>query len=134
MAGKRRRRNWSDEEKCMICAQTKLPGISVSQVARRYDVNANLVFIWLRDPRFQAEAEEQDSGCFLPVEVDTTPVQLLCKPGNAAVSDIPASAGSDGTPLSATRIDISLSDGRRILVEGVTSLPAVLGLVEGLAS
>ena len=40
--------------------------MSVSQVARRYDVNANLVFKWLRDPRF-ARGEE---GCpFLPVEV-----------------------------------------------------------------
>jgi len=33
-------------------AQTRVPGVSVSQVARRYDVNANMVFKWLRDPRF----------------------------------------------------------------------------------
>lgn len=58
MGKKRRRRNWSDEEKRMICAQTKMPGVSVSQVARRYDVNANLVFIWLRDERYQAEPED----------------------------------------------------------------------------
>ncbi|XAT62695.1 oxidoreductase [Rhodobacteraceae bacterium Araon29] len=35
-------------------------------------------------------------------------------------------------PLSAHRVDITLSDGRRILVEGVTALPAVFSLVEGL--
>ncbi|XAT62608.1 oxidoreductase [Rhodobacteraceae bacterium Araon29] len=34
--------------------------------------------------------------------------------------------------LSAHRVDITLSDGRRILVEGATALPAVLALVEGL--
>ncbi len=28
----------------MICAQTRAPGVSVSQIARRYDVNANPVF------------------------------------------------------------------------------------------
>ena len=36
----------------MICVQARLPGVSVSQVARRYDVNANLVFSWLKDARF----------------------------------------------------------------------------------
>ena len=36
------------------------------------------------------------------------------------------------TPLSTTRVDITLSDGRRVLVEGPTALTAVLGLVQGL--
>ncbi len=47
MARRIRRRNWSDDEKRMICAQTRVRGVSVSQVARRYDVNANQVFNWL---------------------------------------------------------------------------------------
>ncbi|XAT62638.1 oxidoreductase [Rhodobacteraceae bacterium Araon29] len=34
--------------------------------------------------------------------------------------------------LSAQRVDITLSDGRRILVEGATGLSAVVALVEGL--
>lgn len=32
----------------------------------------------------------------------------------------------------ASRVDITLSDGRRVLVEGPSALPAVLGLVKGL--
>ena len=52
----------------MICGQTRVPGVSVSQVARRYDVNANLVFAWLRDPRF-ADAGAADVARFLPVEI-----------------------------------------------------------------
>ena len=55
MAKRRKRRVWSDDEKRMICAQTRVPGISVSQVARRYDVNANQVFSWLKDPRFSSD-------------------------------------------------------------------------------
>ena len=55
MAKRRKRRKWSDDEKRMICAQTRLPGISVAQVARRYDVNANQVFNWLKDPKFAAK-------------------------------------------------------------------------------
>ena len=50
-----KRRIWSDDEKRMICRQARLPEVSVSQVARRYDVNANLVFTWLRDARFAPE-------------------------------------------------------------------------------
>ena len=68
--GKRgRRRIWTDDEKRMICAQTRLAGVSVSQVARRYDVNTNLVFTWLRDPRFAGTAEDETPS-FLPVEID----------------------------------------------------------------
>ncbi len=48
---RRKRRLWDDDEKHRIVAQTRVPGVSVSQVARCYDVNANLVFKWLRDPR-----------------------------------------------------------------------------------
>ena len=54
-----RRRRWSEEEKRQIVAQTLIPGMSVSQVARRYDVNTNLVFTWRRNPRLRpAEAQE----------------------------------------------------------------------------
>lgn len=74
MAKRRRRRNWSDDEKRMICAQTRFAGVSVSQVARRYDVNANQVFNWLKDPQFAASSGEEDAVRFLPVEV-AGPVQ-----------------------------------------------------------
>jgi len=53
----------------MICAQTRVRGVSVSKVARRYDVNANQVFNWLKEPRF-ADAEPFDpEPTFLPVEI-----------------------------------------------------------------
>lgn len=45
---RRSRRLWSDEEKRSICFQTAAPGVSVAQVARRYAMNANMVFKWLR--------------------------------------------------------------------------------------
>ncbi|MCP3969099.1 MAG: oxidoreductase [Rhodobacteraceae bacterium] len=38
------------------------------------------------------------------------------------------------TPLSAHRVDITLSDGRRVLIEGPTTLNAVVSLVQGLAT
>ena len=75
MAGRARtRRRWSHEEKRQIVAQTLVPGMSVSQVARRYDVNANLVFTWRRDPRLRPSVEQEREPTFLPVEEVSGPV------------------------------------------------------------
>lgn len=76
MVKRRRRRNWSDDEKRMICAQTPVPGVSVSQVARRYDVNANQVFNWAKDPKFAASTDDADVASFLPIEIiDRIPME-----------------------------------------------------------
>ena len=42
-------------------------------------------------------------------------------------------AALDG-PITATRVDLTLSDGRRILIEGPMALSAIIGLVEGLGA
>ncbi len=122
-----KKRFWSEEEKRSICAQTRVPGVSVAQVSRRYAMNANLIHKWLRDPRFALDevAAETAATEFLPVEIEgaATPSPL---------PHLPASTTVFGATLSAQRVDITLSDGRRILVEGTTALSAVLVLVEGL--
>ena len=130
MAGKKgqKKRVWSDDEKRSICAQARVAGVSVAQVARRYAMNTNLIHKWLRDPRFSPEDQAADlpvheGATFLPVEVaGMTPVlaaPILPNPSTGLVT--------------AQRIDITLSDGRRILVEGATMLSAVLAMVEELA-
>jgi len=43
-------------------------------------------------------------------------------------------AADPGPAILAQRVDIALSDGRRILVEGPTSLASVMGLVRGLTA
>jgi transposase len=68
---RRAKRLWSEEEKRSICLQTAAPEVSVAQVARRYALNANLIFKWLRDARYapgQAHAAA-DTPCFLPAEI-----------------------------------------------------------------
>ena len=62
MAGKKgqKQRFWLDDEKRSICLQTTLPGVSVTQVAHQYAMNANLIHNWLKDPRFSAEPEIND--------------------------------------------------------------------------
>ncbi|PTM99678.1 transposase [Rhodovulum imhoffii] len=126
MAGKKgqKKRFWSDDEKRSICAQTTVPGVSVAQVARRYAMNANLIHNWLKDLRFAPEPEIVEPDChggFLPVEIE----------GAVAVPLVEDTSDVDSV-VSAQRVDITLSDGRRILVEGPTALSGVLALVEGL--
>ena len=126
MAGKKRqkKRFWSDDEKRSICAQTIVPGVSIAQVARRYSMNANLIHTWLKDPRFAPTLEVDEPPPdvdFLPIEIEEDIAVPLLKDGQRP----------DAT-VSAQRIDITLTDGRRILVEGPTALSGVLALVEGL--
>jgi transposase len=43
-----RRRRWTVEEKRQIVQETYLPGTSISQVARKYDINPSQLFYWRR--------------------------------------------------------------------------------------
>ena len=116
MAKKRRkRRHWDDDEKREIVAQTRVPGVSVSRVARRYDVNANLVFKWIRDPRFRPVDDVDEDLAFLPVEVLPEPVTPNVKP-----------AGLD------SKIEIQLSNGHRLSISGEFDPDAVARLLRGL--
>ena len=67
---------WDADGRFRMGGQTRLAGVSVSQVARRYDVNANLVFTWRRDPRFNPPPVEDPAALFLPVEVVAAPAAI----------------------------------------------------------
>ena len=113
----RKRRNWSDDEKAMICSQTRVRGVSVSQVARRYDVNANQVFNWLKDSRF-SDAEPPDTEqYFLPVEI---------------VDGASVSAPVDEADCSVLEID--LAGGHRLRIRGAYDADALARLIRGLSS
>jgi transposase len=112
----KRRRNWSDDEKRMICSQTRFPGVSVSQVARRYDVNANQVFNWLKDPAFASSPSSDDVTRFLPVEV-VEPVQPQPAPGREC-----------------GEMQIDLISGHRVKVTGAYNPEALASLIRNLSS
>lgn len=48
IAGRRRRREWSPEEKTQILAESAAPGASVSEIARRHSGNRGLLTVWRR--------------------------------------------------------------------------------------
>jgi transposase len=118
MAGKQKKRRWPDEEKRSICFQTTVAGVSVAQVARRYAMNANLIFKWLKDERYAPDADavpEEPEPVFLPVEVATSPVLAMAT----------APAG---------RIEIELSSGHRVTAEGSFDADMLARLLKELAS
>lgn len=51
-----------------------MPGVSVAQVARRYDVNANQTFNWMKDPKFaDNDAVNEEDG--------NRPIGATCRAG-----------------------------------------------------
>jgi transposase len=127
LAKKRVRRTWSDDEKRSICLQTLVPGVSAAQVARRYAMNANLIFKWLKDPRFQPDESETEETAFLPVEIPPEP--------EAALTTVPQSVPMrDSCVRSGPRIEIAMADGHRVSVEGDYDGDALARLLKGLVS
>jgi transposase len=99
--GARRRRFWSSDEKRRMIVESLAPGASVSKVAQRYGVNANLLFTWRRQRGAAAANGEAE------------PVKLL--PVTVAEAEGPA-ASRAAPPEPNGRMEIVLSGGERIIV------------------
>lgn len=117
---RRTKRLWSDEEKRSICFQTAAPGVSVAQVARRYAVNANLIFKWLRDPRF---APDPASVPVLSEEARFLPVEIVAE-----------EQASTAAPVAENRIEIELAGGHRMRISGSYDPEALARLIRGLTA
>ena len=111
-----KRRSYSQAFKRRVVAETLEPGASVASVARHHGLNANMVFLWRRDPRF---GPGRDGASFLPVEVTSTEV---------TVAPVPISPASD------SRIEIALASGHRLTLSGCFDAEAVLRLARGLSA
>ena len=89
MAGGMRRR-WSATEKAAIVADARKPGRSVAMAARQNDVNATLLFHWIREA--DATARPDASG-FIPVDVAAEPEGArFSAPHGVIAIDLPCGA------------------------------------------
>jgi transposase len=111
--GKRRR--WPEALKRRLVAETLEPGASVSIVARRHDLNANQLFKWRHElaPATGSEAR-------------LVPVSIV--PEVAAGPTIEAGPITRTAPVPA-RIEIALSGGIRVRIEGAVDPAAVTAAV-----
>ena len=110
---RRTRRHWNVAFKRQVVVEASAPGVSVAAVARRYDLNANLVFNWRR--RYGG------GGVFLPV----------------AISE-PARPAPDVTERAsecvAGEIEVALPSGHRVRIRGGFDPELVTRLLRGLSS
>jgi|TARA_R110002126_G_scaffold74110_1_gene184828 transposase len=126
MMARRTKRLWTDEEKRSICFQTTATGVSVAQVARRYAMNANMIFKWLRDPRYApdpnaVEGLGDDAQCFLPVEI-------VDPPRNDELAST-----SDPVPVQ-NAIEVDIAGGHRLRIIGGYDPEALARLIRGLSA
>jgi transposase len=119
--GRSGRRRWTAEEKRGIVEETRAPGCLVSVVARRHDINANLLFKWKRQEEAgQPERRLLEGPEFVPIGVvgrsgDGGPALLARMPG---VEDgKPPRECHERLETRAGMIEIDLPDGARVRVD-----------------
>ena len=116
--GVERRRRWSDDEKARILEETLVPGSTVSEVARRNDVAASVVFTWRRKARVSGPA----ATSFIPMTIVEPPTQV------PAIASPPRVNRRSRGP-----IEIELGGGRRVKVDAdvdADALSRVLDVLE----
>ena len=120
---RRTKRLWTDEEKRSICLQTTAPDVSVAQVARRYALNANMIFKWLRDARYAPGSAQGgvDAQVFLPIEI-VNPTR-----SEAARPVLP------GGVLPECLLEIEIAGGHRLRVSGSYDPEMLARLIRGLS-
>ena len=93
----RKRRSWTRDEKRRIVEESLEEGASIAEVARRHEVNANLLFTWRR--KMGVEPSEQNVAIpILPVTIAPEPeLEGRC-------------------PVSAGQMEVVLAEGERIIV------------------
>src|SRR5215472_9076039 len=99
--GGRRRRRWSEEDKARIVAECEASGSSVSLVARRHDLNANLLFSWRR--RLRGRQRAAGTVGFVPA---------IIRPQKP-----PAEHSSGALARPRGRVEIVLGEPRRLIVD-----------------
>ena len=95
ITGVERRRQWSDEEKQAIIAESSRDGVVISDVARRYGLRPQQLFNWRNEFRKREAAGPMCGGtpAFAPVMIaderpSTAPAEASVPVANAALIEI----------------------------------------------
>jgi transposase len=115
-AGARRRRSWSTEQKKAIVAEMDVDGATLSEVARRHGVHANVLFRWRRELGSAKGAPPGDGATAVP-----------------AMSFVPLTLSSPASTLPRPgTIEIVLDGGRTVRVGSDVDTAALVRIVEAL--
>jgi transposase len=142
--GRPGRRKWTAEQKRRIVEETRAPGASVSVVARRYDINANLLFKWKRRQEAGGPVvPPPEMPEFVPIGVvgpvgDGGPALLARMAGieTATAGNTPARPDElrrpSGLEARAGVIEIDLPDGARVRVDAFVDARALTRVLSAL--
>ena len=108
---------YTDDFKRQLVAESRADDVSVAMISKRHGVPTNRIYAWRGDARFQPDGSESDA--FTPVEV---------------ADEADASAPPRSVILPATRIEITLENGRRLSISEGVDASFVLELARGLAA
>lgn len=116
------KRRWSRETKRRIVAESRMPGVSVGEVAARHGVSASLVSVWRGLIDLEPVTAAGVAG-FVPVRVVEAAVPV------AARCDVAAADRAESAWLR-----IALPDGTWVYISHAAHLPllhGVLGMLRG---
>ena len=111
----RRRRSWTRDEKRQIVEESLEPGVSIAEVARRHDLNANQLFAWRRQMGVRSSASDVLTS-ILPVTIEPEP-------------STPENSGS----VTTSQMEIVLAEGDRIIVWSDVEVAALSRVLKALS-
>jgi transposase len=143
--GRAGRRKWTADQKQRIVDETRAPGASVSVVARRYDLNANLLFKWKR----LAEVGQLGGSLATTESAEFVPIGVVGRAGDggpALLTRVPdaetrmhhggwsddESRRPSGLEARAGVIEIDLPDGVRVRVDAFVDARALARVLSAL--
>ena len=113
------RRRWPEATKRKIVEQTFEPGASVAIVARRHELNANVVFAWRRLYRAGEFGKPTEGGA------DLIPVKVIAPaPSPKRVAD-----RSGASPSQADSIEVRLAEGAQVRFSGALAREALREII-----
>lgn len=113
ITGTGRRRQWPDDVKAAIVAETLREGAVITEIARRHRVSASQIFTWRKKARERAAALTAEATSFAPVVMRDSFVQ-------------PASSG----PLSPSPVIEVELNGARLFIPPNASRDAIFAVIE----
>ncbi|MCC6430332.1 MAG: transposase [Gemmatimonadaceae bacterium] len=119
------------DEKLRILAETALPGGSVAAVARKHDLNANLLFAWRRLHRLGLLEGQRHAPPMLPVTI-TTPTLAPTRRARAVTVASDTGATRARTPIAESCIEIVVGEGTRVRLHGDAQRAVLLRLLDWL--
>ena len=121
------------EEKLSILAEASRAGASVAAVARKHELNANLLFAWRRLHRRGLLEAQRHAPPLLPVTI-TTPTVAPTRRSSAVAATSRTARARSGSPTSESSIEIVVAGGTRIRLHGDAQRVVLARILAWLAS